>query len=548
MSENPSGAEEWRRMLESMLGPEAAEEALRALEASGMDLSQLSSMGAMPTDPAQMSAAMAQMQQMFSAATTDDDGTSDWKLAHDVARQVAHGEGDPAVTAAEAERARSALAVADLWLDPATDLPPSGGPQVAAARAEWVERTLPTWRQVADPVATSVADALATTMGTAGQELAEGMGGELDPALSGMMGGVDIGAMVRKLGRLSFAMQVGQGAGTLAQEVFGASDTGLPLLPEPGVMLVPANVAAFAEDLDAPAEEVWHFLAVREAAHARLFTHVPWLRAQLLAAVEQYAAGIEVDLHQLEESIRDIDPTDMEQLRAALSGGIFAPHRTPEQERALSRLETALALVEGWVEEVTASAVAPHLPHAVPLREMLRRRRAAGGPAEDTFRSLVGLELRPRRARDAAALWALVARERGISERDQLWSHPDVFPTTEDLDDPGSFLTRRAKTTADAAEVDDALSKLLSGELGYSEGAREHDAAEAREDGAGAVHDDDGAAKAAAADSAPEGDTQSSAPEDATADEAQTSAEGEPRDDSGEPGPEPEPGSDQDER
>lgn len=545
MSENPSGAEEWRRMLESMLGPEAAEEALRALEASGMDLSQLSSMGAMPTDPAQMSAAMAQMQQMFSAAATDDDGTSDWKLAHDVARQVAHSEGDPAVTAAEAERARSALAVADLWLDPATDLPPSGGPQVAAARAEWVERTLPTWRQVADPVATSVADALATTMGAAGQEMSEGMGGELDPALSGMMGGVDIGAMVRKLGRLSFAMQVGQGAGTLAREVFGASDTGLPLLAGPGVMLVPANVAAFAEDLDAPAEEVWHFLAVREAAHARLFTHVPWLRAQLLAAVEQYAAGIEIDLHQLEESIRDIDPTDMEQLRTALSGGIFAPHRTPEQERALSRLETALALVEGWVEEVTASAVAPHLPHAVPLREMLRRRRAAGGPAEDTFRSLVGLELRPRRARDAAALWALVARERGISERDQLWSHPDVFPTTEDLDDPSSFLTRRAKTTADAAEVDDALSKLLSGELGYSEGAREQDAAEARGDEAGAAHDDD---EAKAADSAPGGDAQHSAPDGATADEAQTSTEGQERDDSGEPGPEHDPGTDHDER
>ncbi|MGC0249618.1 zinc-dependent metalloprotease [Pseudactinotalea sp. Z1748] len=478
MSEQPSGAEQWRRMLESMLGPDAAAEAMRALESSGMDLSRLESMPGMPSDPSQFAAAMAQMRQVLSA--DDDGGSSDWKVAHDVARQVAHLGGDPAVSAAQAESARRALQAADLWLDVATDLPPSGGPQQAVSRAEWVERTLPVWRQVADPVGVSVAQALATTMGTDGPGLPEG----LDPAAAGLLGGVDMGAMVRKLGRLSFAMQVGQGAGTLAREVFGATDTGLPLLTDPAVLLVPANLDAFAEDLDVPTDEVWHFLAVREAAHARLFTHVPWLRSQLLSAVEQYARGIEIDLRQLEDAVRDIDPTDMEQLRSALAGGIFSPERTESQERALSRLETILALIEGWVEEVTAAAVAPHLPHAVPLREMLRRRRAAGGPAEDTFRTLVGLELRPRRARDAALLWAAVTRELGAAERDELWSHPDVFPTAEDLDDPGTYLSRRESSRAEGADVDEALTMMLEGNLGYSEGAREHDAARAADSAA----------------------------------------------------------------
>lgn len=483
MTEDPSGAEQWRRMLESMLGPQAAEEAMRALESSGMDLSQLSGMPGAPADPAQFAAAMAQMRQML---TSDDDGDSDWKVARDVARQVAHMGGDPSVTAAQANRARQVLAAADLWLDVATELPPSGGAQRAVSRAEWVELTLPVWRQVADPIGVSVAEALATTMGTQGPELPDGV----DPAIAGLLGGVDMGAMVRRLGRLSFAMQVSQGAGTLAREVFGATDTGLPLLTEPGTLLVPANLDAFAEGLDVPAEEVWHFLAVREAAHARLFTHVPWLRSQLLAAVEQYAGGIEIDVGHLEEAVRDIDPTDMEQLRSALAGGIFEPQRTESQERALARLETMLALIEGWVEEVTAAAVAPHLPHAVPLREMLRRRRAAGGPAEDTFRTLVGLELRPRRARDAALLWAVVGRERGISERDELWAHPDVFPTAEDLDDPGTFLSRREAAIADDADVDDALSRMLAGDLDFSEGAREHDRDEAERQAAAQTEDE----------------------------------------------------------
>lgn len=459
---------------------------MRALESSGMDLSQLSAMPGAPADPAQMAAAMAQMRQMLSA---DDDGDSDWKIARDVARQVAHmGGDDPSVSAAQAERARQVLQVADLWLDVATELPPSGGPQVAASRAEWVEQTLPVWRKVADPIGVSVAQALTTTMGAEGPELPEG----LDPAAAGLLGGVDMGAMVRRLGRLSFAMQVAQGAGTLAREVFGATDTGLPLRSEPGTMLVPANLDGFAKDLDVPEEEVWHFLAVREAAHARLFTHVPWLRSQLLNAVEQYASGIEIDLAQLEDAVRDIDPTDMEQLRSALAGGIFEPQRTEGQERALSRLETILALIEGWVEEVTAAAVAPHLPHAVPLREMLRRRRAAGGPAEDTFRTLVGLELRPRRARDAAVLWAVVGRERGTAERDGLWAHPDLFPTAADLDDPGTFLSRRDAALAEESDVDDALTRMLEGNLGYSEGAREYDSRSSDATGADDPGDSDG--------------------------------------------------------
>jgi putative hydrolase len=82
------------------------------------------------------------------------------------------------------------------------------------------------------------------------------------------------------------------------------------------------------------------------------------------------------------------------------------------------------------------------LPGAEALRETLRRRRASGGPAEQTFATLVGLELRPRRLRAAAALWRLVGDQHGIERRDGLWAHPDLIPTTEDLDDPMEFSER----------------------------------------------------------------------------------------------------------
>lgn len=440
MSENPEGLEQWRKMLESMLGPEAAEEAMRAISESGMDLRGLPS----EIDPGQLQAAMAQMQQLLA---TSNDGESHWRFARDVARQVAHTGGDPTVTAAEAQKVRSVVSVANLWLDTAIYFDPVTSSAKAAARVEWAESALPALRSMAEPVGSSVADALVSTLAS-----------QFDQAPA--FGPADIGSMMGNLGRLGFAMQVGQAAGTLAREVFGGSDIGIPL-HEAGPMLVPANITEFAKDLDTPEEEVWHFLAVREAAHARLYEHVPWLRAHLLGAVEQYARGIEIDLDQLESAVREIDPTDMDQLRTALSGDIFLGAPSESQERALTRLEAMLALVEGWVEEVTASAVAAHLPHAVALREMLRRRRAAGGPAEDTFRTLVGLELRPRRVREAAALWAELTRREGIEGRDGLWLQLDLMPSAEDLEDPGAFVRRLQGEGEEFGDLDAELAKIL---------------------------------------------------------------------------------------
>jgi putative hydrolase len=222
-------------------------------------------------------------------------------------------------------------------------------------------------------------------------------------------------------------------------------------------------VAAFGEGLDVPADEVRLYLAVREAARSRLFAHVPWLSSSLLGAVEEYARGISIDTDRIESALREADPSDAEAMQQALASGLFEPERTPSQQMALNRLETSLALLEGWVEVVTDDAAAA-LPHASALRETVRRRRAIGGPAEQTFSALVGLELRPRRLRDAAALWRVIGDARGVAGRDAVWAHPDLMPSAEDLDDPMGYAERTADADADSAAVDEAIEKLLSGD------------------------------------------------------------------------------------
>ena len=139
--------------------------------------------------------------------------------------------------------------------------------------------------------------------------------------------------------------------------------------------------------------------------------------------------------------MRSVDPSSPEAVQEALQSGMFEPEDTPQQQAALARLETLLALVEGWVDAVVTHA-ASALPSAPALRETVRRARATGGPAEQTFATLVGLELRPRRMRAASALWKLVGDRHGIEKRDSLWSHPDLMPTADDLDEPLDFADR----------------------------------------------------------------------------------------------------------
>jgi putative hydrolase len=247
--------------------------------------------------------------------------------------------------------------------------------------------------------------------------------------------------MVRQMAGAMVGGQAGQALGALAKDVVGSADVGLPLAPEGVGALLPAGVAAFGAGLEIPAEEVRLFLALREAAHQRLFAHVPWLRTYLLGAVEDYARGIKVDLSGLEEAVAGLDVSNPEALQEALSGGLMPkPADSPQQKAALTRLETALALVEGWVDTVVGSVAEGRLPGSAKLAEAVRRRRATGGPAEATFATLVGLQLRPRRLREAAALWRALDAARGLDGRDALWAHPDLLPTADDLDNPDAFV------------------------------------------------------------------------------------------------------------
>jgi putative hydrolase len=399
--------------------------------------------GASPEDLLGKMPLFAELQKMMSWSG----GPVNWDLARQGAiSQLAAGH-QPSSDAERTAVAES-LRLADLWLDQVTELPSGIDRTAAWSRVEWVELTLPAWSELIDPLAEKVVAAMTSAM----------------PEEAAMSFG-PIGGIMGRMGGLMFGAQVGQALGKLADEVLTSSDVGLPLSPAGTGVLVPQNVAEFASGLDRPADEVRLFLALREAASQRLFAHVPWLRQQLQDAVHAYARGITIDREAIERGIGEamsgggleggFDPNDPESIQRLLGSGLLEPEETPEQQMALRRLETLLALVEGWVDTVVAQAAKDRLPGHPALAETMRRRRATGGPAEQMFATLVGLELRPRRLRDAATVWGAMGQRYGGSERDRLWSHPDLLPTSDDLDEPMDFVARAGMDDELTAPTDD---------------------------------------------------------------------------------------------
>lgn len=407
----------------------------------------------------QLGQMLSQLGQMMSQAGSST-GPVNYDLAKQIAMQRLSGSGGGSTMGFAAEPSgtssvRDAAHLAELWLDAATILPAGASTTVAWSARDWVEKTLPTWQRLCDPVAQQISGAWTKALPEEAKQAA-------GPLLS----------MVGQMGGMAFGTQLGNALAQLASEVLTSTEVGLPLGPEATSALLPDNIEKFTEGLERPSSEVLVFLAAREAAHQRLFAHVPWLRQRLLDTVEEFARGITVDTSALEQLASQIDPSNPESIEQAMSSGLLEPHTTDAQQAALARLETLLALVEGWVDVVVAAAIGDRLPGADALRETLRRRRATGGPAEQTFATLVGLELRPRRMRAATELWHQVGEQHGTEQRDELWSHPDLLPTAEDLDDPAGF----AQRLGEASEIaDDPIAELERAQREREQEQRESD-------------------------------------------------------------------------
>ena len=380
-----------------------------------------------------------QLGKSFSASG---DGSLPGEVVRDIARAAVSAQGDKSLGESDLSANIAALRLADHWLDETTTLPAAGGKVTAWSRAEWVEQSLAGWLELIGPLAVN----LGNSMESAFKEIEEGgqLPAEIDLGAHGGFSGFSgpLGAIVKQLGGALFAQQLGATIGTLAGKVVGANDITLPLTNV--TALVPANVTEWGQDLGLSDDDIRLFLALRESAAARLVAHIPWLASRLKDSVSAYGSGLIINVSAIQEQAERVisamgESDDPQALQDAIAGGIFTPAHTPEQEAALTSLETLLALIEGWVDVVVGQAMGDRVPSRLNLQETSRRRRATASPTQITFATLVGLEVSPRLAREAAHFWELATNEYGIAKRDEFWSHSELLPDASGIAEPTAF-------------------------------------------------------------------------------------------------------------
>ena len=349
-----------------------------------------------------------------------------YSLAERISRQQI-GTVTP-ISDADRQAVTDTVHLVELWLDDTTSLPASGN-KVAAWNAEdWLSNTLPMWKRMVTPVATQMNKANMASMPQEAQEMIEHLSG-----------------MLNQMASMSFGMQLGNALGDLATQALSGSDFGIQVAPAHTTAVLPQAISRISEETGISKQDILVYISAREAARQRLFKHVPWLVERLVSSVEEYALGLELDTSAIEEAMRSLniesqDPAEIQSAMAELQNLDLKPTIRSRNAAATSRLETLLALVEGWVEYVVTEAMGERVPSTARLNEAWRRRRNSGGSAEQAFSTVVGIEFAAPKVNEAAELWRRVTVAVGSQRRDQVWDHPDFLPLAEHLDNSADFI------------------------------------------------------------------------------------------------------------
>ncbi|HIW96197.1 MAG TPA: zinc-dependent metalloprotease [Candidatus Corynebacterium gallistercoris] len=346
------------------------------------------------------------------------------RIARQQSAQAPTPKGQDSQAVAESVR------LAELWLDEATELPAGATSSVAFGPSQWLDETLPTWKRVLTPLADKLGDAALTG-------IPEEIRGQLGP----------MAGMLKQINAMNFSMQLGHTLGDMAGSVVLSTQWGVPLAKGTTAAVATGHLEDIAKKLGCDKREALIYLCAREAAHHRLFQHVPWLVERLILDVEEFAAGLTLDDSAIQEAMGQItpetlnDPAKMQEAMEAMQNEDLQPKVVSANAHARERLETSLSLVEGWVDYVVGSALDSRMPQAAMINAAWSSFRNNGSPAMDALTEAVGISFTAPKADEAADLWRKLNDAVGQQRRDGIWDHADFLPVAEDLDNPAGFIS-----------------------------------------------------------------------------------------------------------
>jgi putative hydrolase len=251
------------------------------------------------------------------------------------------------------------------------------------------------------------------------------------------------GNLPQVLGPFLFGMQAGSMVGQLALPAMGQFDLPMPRPARDQLMLVPANIDAFAEDWSLAADDVRLWVCVRETTFHAVLSR-PHVRARVDRLIGDYVGAFRPSTETFEARLSNFDPADLNSLQAAFGDPetLLGELQNDEQRRLQVPLRAQLAAVVGYVDHIMDVVGRRLIGSYGPLTEALHRRRLEETGGTRILGQLFGVTL------DEASYERGQAFVRGILERAgdeglaRLWRSERELPTPAELDAPGLWLAR----------------------------------------------------------------------------------------------------------
>lgn len=353
----------------------------------------------------------------------------------DAARSLAHGvatDGKPDTNVDPLERIRleELARVAELHVGEATGLPFERSPSlVPVGRGTWALQVLDAWAPTLSRMV-EAQQAAPAPPAPFGQDEDEGGMEALLARFASTLGPVLVG------------MQFGSAAGHLAQRALGQYALPLPWPPSNEILVVPENVAHFADEWSLAVEQTRLWVCLRELTSHAVLTR-PHVAERIRSLVESLTLEMVATHQGLAERLGG-STGDPEALQRILMDpeALLADLLTPGQRRTSEDLVALTTTIAAYVDHVTNRLAVVLTGAAGSLGEAWYRYRIEEAAPELAAAALFGLDLgREQVDRGAAFVRGVVERE-GEEGLGKLWTEPRHLPTPAEVDAPGLWLER----------------------------------------------------------------------------------------------------------
>ncbi len=347
----------------------------------------------------------------------------DWPLAERIAVRIA-GDGSPRgrsrpfgpKAVADAATAAAVKVSAYTGLQ-AADLPRAE----AVDRARWAQLGLVTLRDVSARLEQKLADGLSA------------------PG--------PLGSIIRGVAGRAAAAEAGAAIGFASRRVLGQYDVALGRSRRrPRLLLVEPNLVATHAQLGGERDAFLEWVALHEVTHALQFGAVGWLQPHLSGLLDELieSGSSGVDAAALKSLARRLVTSDPRKtVRAMLHGELATALVGGEQREVLDRLQTAMAVVEGYAEHVMDRAAPERAAEFAVLRERIDERRQGRGGLGEVVARILGLEMKMRQYRLGKAFCDAVEAQAGIEGLNAVWESPEALPSPAELERPKDWIARR---------------------------------------------------------------------------------------------------------